>query len=70
MKHHLSWIHRSAKPIVTGLTTLFLAAAFSAAPVSAGEAPALAEKVAAGELPPLNERLPETPLTLPEQNRP
>ena len=65
MKHHLSWIHRSAKPIVTGLTTLFLAAAFSAAPVSAGEAPALAEKVAAGELPPLNERLPETPLTLP-----
>ncbi len=65
MRHHLSWIHRVAKPVTTGLTTLFFAAALSTAPVSAGEAPALAEKVAAGELPPLDERLPETPLTIP-----
>jgi len=65
MRHHLSWIHRTAKPVIAGLATLFFAAAFSTASVAAGEAPALAEKVAAGELPPLSERLPENPLTIP-----
>jgi len=65
MGQSTAWIHRAAKPAITGLATLFLASAFSVAPVSAGEAPALAEKVAAGELPPLNARIPEIPLVLP-----
>jgi len=65
MGQYCKWLSRNAKPIVTGLTTLFIASTFSVAPASAGEAPALAEKVAAGELPPLSARLPEIPLMLP-----
>ena len=65
MGQHSSWIRRTARPVITGLIPFFIASAFIAAPVSAGEAPALAEKVAAGELPPLSARLPEIPLMLP-----
>ena len=56
MGQRKAWVRRATRPVITGLTTLFLASVFSAAPVSAGEAPALAEKVAAGELPPLSAR--------------
>jgi len=65
MRQYLHWIRRTTKPVFAGFAALTMVAAFSAAQVSAGEAPALAEKVAAGDLPPLEERLPETPLTLP-----
>lgn len=65
MWQRTAWFHHAARPAVAGLASLVIASVFSAAPVSAGEAPTLAEKVAAGELPPLDARLPEIPLMLP-----
>ena len=65
MSQYSAWLRRNTRPILTGITTLLVASAFSVTPVSAGESPSLAAKVAAGELPPLSARLPEIPLMLP-----